>query len=228
MRRGLGAGRRGLWGGGRPPCGEVGSEPRPAGGAVGRRELRRRSGRRLVGAGEAAGPGAMDRNPSPPSSEAEEESDAVGSTVYSKHWLFSILTRLIEVRRVGRGGVRAEARGPGVGSASGLWPGPAEGRCPDRELSSRCDCGIGRCLGFLAVLRRSSRRLLPPAPQLISPEKSEPSGNPEGIQTELDEEMENDICKVWDMSMDEVGAGPWGPSFINLKSCGEELRRGAG
>ncbi|POI26289.1 hypothetical protein CIB84_009962, partial [Bambusicola thoracicus] len=76
----------------------------------------------------------MDRNPSPPSSEAEEEGDAVGSTVYSKHWLFSILTRLIE---------------------------------------------------------------------LISPEKSEPSGNPEGIQTELDEEMENDICKVWDMSMDE-------------------------
>lgn len=47
----------------------------------------------------------MDRNPSPPSSEAEEEEegDAVGSTVYSKHWLFSILTRLIEVRR-GAGG----------------------------------------------------------------------------------------------------------------------------
>ncbi|OXB74143.1 UNVERIFIED_CONTAM: hypothetical protein H355_004480 [Colinus virginianus] len=76
----------------------------------------------------------MDRNPSPPSSEAEEEGDAVGSTVYSKHWLFSILTRLIEV---------------------------------------------------------------------ISPEKSEPGVNPEEIQTELDEEMENDICKVWDMSMDE-------------------------
>ncbi|NWH76206.1 SAAL1 protein, partial [Piaya cayana] len=77
----------------------------------------------------------MDRNPSPPSSEAEEEEgDAVGSTVYSKHWLFSILTRLIEV---------------------------------------------------------------------ISPEKAEPTGSPEGIRTELDEEMENDICKVWDMSMDE-------------------------
>ncbi|NXO03000.1 SAAL1 protein, partial [Rhinopomastus cyanomelas] len=77
----------------------------------------------------------MDRNPSPPSSEAEEEEgDAVGSTVYSKHWLFSILTRLIEV---------------------------------------------------------------------ISPEKAEPAASPEGIQTELDEEMENDICKVWDMSMDE-------------------------
>ncbi|KAM6393634.1 protein SAAL1 isoform 2-T2 [Pluvialis apricaria] len=78
----------------------------------------------------------MDRNPSPPSSEAEEEEegDAVGNTVYSKHWLFSILTRLIEV---------------------------------------------------------------------ISPEKTEPAVSPEGIHTELDEEMENDICKVWDMSMDE-------------------------
>ncbi|NXN21725.1 SAAL1 protein, partial [Nycticryphes semicollaris] len=79
----------------------------------------------------------MDRNPSPPSSEAEEEEgggDAVGNTMYSKHWLFSILTRLIEV---------------------------------------------------------------------ISPEKTEPSVSPEEIQTELDEEMENDICKVWDMSMDE-------------------------
>ncbi|NXJ61150.1 SAAL1 protein, partial [Rostratula benghalensis] len=79
----------------------------------------------------------MDRNPSPPSSEAEEEEgggDAVGNTMYSKHWLFSILTRLIEV---------------------------------------------------------------------ISPEKTEPTVSPEEIQTELDEEMENDICKVWDMSMDE-------------------------
>ncbi|XP_061236250.1 protein SAAL1 [Neopsephotus bourkii] len=76
----------------------------------------------------------MNRNPSPPSSEVEEEEDAVGNTVYSKHWLFSILTRLIEV---------------------------------------------------------------------ISPEKTEPIVNPEGIQVELDEEMENDICKVWDMSMDE-------------------------
>lgn len=41
--------------------------------------------------------------------------------------------------------------------------------------------------------------------QVISPEKTEPTASPEGIQMELDEEMENDICKVWDMSMDEVG-----------------------
>ncbi|EMP38260.1 Protein SAAL1 [Chelonia mydas] len=79
----------------------------------------------------------MDRNPSPPSSDAEDEQaagDSIGNTVYSKHWLFSILTKLIEV---------------------------------------------------------------------ISPEKSDSNSNREEVQTELDEEMENDICKMWDMSMDE-------------------------
>ncbi|KAM7034891.1 protein SAAL1 isoform 2-T2 [Acridotheres tristis] len=77
----------------------------------------------------------MDRNPSPPCSDAEEEEgDAVGNTVYSKHWLFSVLTRLIEV---------------------------------------------------------------------IAPAEPDPAASPEGARAELDEEMENDICKVWDMSMDE-------------------------
>ncbi|NWW32548.1 SAAL1 protein, partial [Panurus biarmicus] len=77
----------------------------------------------------------MDRNPSPPCSDAEEEEgDAVGNTVYSKHWLFSVLTRLIEV---------------------------------------------------------------------IAPAEPDPAASPEETRTELDEEMENDICKVWDMSMDE-------------------------
>ncbi|KAG8438417.1 hypothetical protein GDO86_008917 [Hymenochirus boettgeri] len=41
----------------------------------------------------------MDRNPSPPSSDDEEDSvgDSIGSTVYSKHWVFTTLTKLIEV-----------------------------------------------------------------------------------------------------------------------------------
>ncbi|XP_020790876.1 protein saal1 isoform X2 [Boleophthalmus pectinirostris] len=41
----------------------------------------------------------LDRNPSPPpaSEEAEETADAIGDTVYSKHWLFSTLTRLIQM-----------------------------------------------------------------------------------------------------------------------------------
>ncbi|XP_026877225.2 protein saal1 isoform X2 [Electrophorus electricus] len=42
----------------------------------------------------------MDRNPSPPpegDDETAEEADAIGETVYSKHWLFSTLTRLIQM-----------------------------------------------------------------------------------------------------------------------------------
>lgn len=45
----------------------------------------------------------MDRNPSPPpeaaDGEEDEDLDAIGDTVYSKHWLFSTLTRLIHVGR---------------------------------------------------------------------------------------------------------------------------------
>lgn len=44
----------------------------------------------------------MDRNPSPPPESADQEEDealdSIGDTVYSKHWLFSTLTRLIHVR----------------------------------------------------------------------------------------------------------------------------------
>ncbi|XP_060624017.2 protein SAAL1 [Anolis sagrei] len=82
----------------------------------------------------------MDRNPSPPSSDSEEEAviagDSIGSTVYSKHWLFSVLTKLIEI---------------------------------------------------------------------ITPKKDEDSevNNEEEEEMELDDDMENDICKVWDMSMDK-------------------------
>uniref|UniRef100_A0A8C7G8K9 Serum amyloid A-like 1 n=1 Tax=Oncorhynchus kisutch TaxID=8019 RepID=A0A8C7G8K9_ONCKI len=43
----------------------------------------------------------MDRNPSPPpdreGDQGGEEVDAIGETVYSKHWLFSTFTRLIQI-----------------------------------------------------------------------------------------------------------------------------------
>ncbi|MEE6499432.1 hypothetical protein FKM82_003447 [Ascaphus truei] len=77
----------------------------------------------------------MDRNPSPPSSDDEEPpvGDSIGDTVYSKHWLFSTLTKLIEV---------------------------------------------------------------------VTAEKNKAAPGDE-ILVELDEDMENEICKVWDMSMNE-------------------------
>ncbi|XP_066439734.1 protein SAAL1 isoform X3 [Eleutherodactylus coqui] len=80
----------------------------------------------------------MDRNPSPPSSDDEEgqTEDSIGSTVYSKHWLFSTLTRLIE---------------------------------------------------------------------LVTKRDKSQSDEDDDDETplELDEDMENAICKVWDMSMNE-------------------------
>lgn len=43
----------------------------------------------------------LDRNPSPPpdksTDEVQVDADAIGDTVYSKHWLFSTLTRLIQM-----------------------------------------------------------------------------------------------------------------------------------
>ncbi|KAM4018491.1 protein SAAL1 isoform 2-T5 [Anomaloglossus baeobatrachus] len=80
----------------------------------------------------------MDRNPSPPTSDDEEgqTEDSIGSTVYSKHWFFSTLTRLIQF-------------------------------VTERDKSQPAD------------------------------------DDDEETPTELDENMENDICKVWDMSMNE-------------------------
>lgn len=51
--------------------------------------------------GGGQSPPVLDRNPSPPPDTAEGDgdgdTDAIGDTVYSKHWLFSTLTRLINV-----------------------------------------------------------------------------------------------------------------------------------
>ncbi|XP_069479891.1 protein SAAL1 isoform X2 [Ambystoma mexicanum] len=77
----------------------------------------------------------MDRNPSPPPSDDEDPAeDSIGNTIYSKHWLFNTLTKLIEVVT-----------------------------CANNKHDTQ-------------------------------------DGT---MQTDLDEEMENEICKVWDMSMDE-------------------------
>ncbi|XP_035305243.1 protein SAAL1 isoform X2 [Cricetulus griseus] len=83
----------------------------------------------------------MDRNPSPPRPSCDQEDeedlaggDCIGSTVYSKHWLFGVLCGLI---------------------------------------------------------------------QIVTPESDKSSSDDDEQQIELAEEMENEICRVWDMSMDE-------------------------
>ncbi|CAI9564524.1 unnamed protein product [Staurois parvus] len=78
----------------------------------------------------------MDRNPSPPTSEDEEEpsGDCIGNTVYSKHWFFSTLTKLIDT---------------------------------------------------------------------VTVDKDKPEQAEDEASVDLEEDMENDICKIWDMSMNE-------------------------
>nr|XP_038956896.1 protein SAAL1 isoform X2 [Rattus norvegicus] len=83
----------------------------------------------------------MDRNPSPPPPSCDQEDeedlgsgDRIGNTVYSKHWLFGVLSGLI---------------------------------------------------------------------QTVTPESVTSGPEDEEEQVELAEEMENEICRVWDMSTDE-------------------------
>lgn len=69
----------------------------------------------------------MDRNPSPPlpSRDQDEEEgaggDCIGSTVYSKHWLFGVLSGLIQVWKVApRVDSRTLPQPPGHASGSPL------------------------------------------------------------------------------------------------------------
>lgn len=72
----------------------------------------------------------MDRNPSPPPPSRDEDEEAaaggdcIGSTVYSKHWLFGVLSGLIQVRKRASSGLPLLS--PGCRPASGSPP-PAPG-----------------------------------------------------------------------------------------------------
>lgn len=78
----------------------------------------------------------MDRNPSPPTSDDEDEQpgDCIGNTMYSKHWFFTTLTKLIDT---------------------------------------------------------------------VTVDKDKLGAGEEEASVDLEEDLENDICKVWDMSMNE-------------------------
>ena len=88
----------------------------------------------------------MDRNPSPPPPSRDEDEEAaaggdcIGSTVYSKHWLFGVLSGLIQVRKRASSGLPLLS--PGCRPASGSPP-PAPGAAvpsttpPASPLASR-------------------------------------------------------------------------------------------
>ena len=74
----------------------------------------------------------------------------------------------------------------------GCQVGTAEGAAVARGLHRQH--GLQQAL----ALRHPQR-----AHQMVSPENAKSSSDDDEQQMELDEEMESEICRVWDMSMDE-------------------------
>lgn len=93
----------------------------------------------------------MDRNPSPPPLSGDEDKeeaaggDCIGSTVYSKHWLFGVLSRLIQVRKfaplMGSSYVPLDSR-PASGGPLQPW----EPRSPRRPLPRPQRLGLTPCV----------------------------------------------------------------------------------
>ncbi|XP_035121844.3 protein SAAL1 isoform X1 [Callithrix jacchus] len=152
----------------------------------------------------------MDRNPSPPPpgrNKEEEEvagGDCIGSTVYSKHWLFGVLSGLIQVWKIA-----PCTRVPSLAAPSA--PGAAT---PRRPLPRRALWNLAPCVSPVAAdpktiwsLSRSLHTKYNGRDAgilgIVSPENTKSSPDDEEQQMELGEEMENEICRVWDMSMDE-------------------------
>ncbi|XP_049746545.1 protein SAAL1 [Elephas maximus indicus] len=61
----------------------------------------------------------------------------------------------------------------------------------------------GDCIGSTVYSKHWLFGVLSGLLQIINPENTKSTSGDEEQQMELDEEMENEICRVWDMSMDE-------------------------
>uniref|UniRef100_A0A8P0NRT3 Protein SAAL1 n=2 Tax=Canis lupus familiaris TaxID=9615 RepID=A0A8P0NRT3_CANLF len=74
---------------------------------------------------------------------------------------------------------------------------------PRRDEDADEDVAGGDCIGSTVYSRHWLFGVLSGLIQIVSPENTKSSSDDEEQQMELDEEMENEICRVWDMSMDE-------------------------
>lgn len=98
----------------------------------------------------------MDRNPSPPPPGCDQEEeevaggDCIGSTVYSKHWLFGVLSGLIQVWKLA-----PRVGSPHIPQAPGLrlWRLllPREPPSPRRPLPRRALWDLARCVSPAAA-----------------------------------------------------------------------------
>ncbi|XP_029065492.1 protein SAAL1 isoform X3 [Monodon monoceros] len=72
-----------------------------------------------------------------------------------------------------------------------------------RDEEEEEEAAVGDCIGSTVYSKHWLIGVLTGLMQIVSPENSKSSSDHEEQQMELDEEMENEICRVWDMSMDE-------------------------
>nr|XP_004650878.2 protein SAAL1 isoform X1 [Jaculus jaculus] len=78
-------------------------------------------------------------------------------------------------------------------------PSPPPAGCDQHEV----DLAAGDCIGSTVYSKHWLFGVLSGLIQTVTPENGKSSSDDEEQQVELDEDMENEICRVWDMSMDE-------------------------
>ncbi|XP_063464187.1 protein SAAL1 isoform X3 [Pan paniscus] len=74
---------------------------------------------------------------------------------------------------------------------------------PGRDKEEEEEVAGGDCIGSTVYSKHWLFGVLSGLIQIVSPENTKSSSDDEEQLTDLDEEMENEICRVWDMSMDE-------------------------
>ncbi|XP_046294246.1 protein SAAL1 isoform X2 [Marmota monax] len=74
---------------------------------------------------------------------------------------------------------------------------------PSRDEKEHEETAGGDCIGSTVYSKHWLFGVLSGLIQIVRPQNTKSGSDDEEQQMELDEEMENEICRVWDMSMDE-------------------------
>nr|XP_027798133.1 protein SAAL1 isoform X1 [Marmota flaviventris] len=74
---------------------------------------------------------------------------------------------------------------------------------PSRDEKEHEETAAGDCIGSTVYSKHWLFGVLSGLIQIVRPQNTKSGSDDEEQQMELDEEMENEICRVWDMSMDE-------------------------
>ncbi|XP_002732678.2 protein saal1-like [Saccoglossus kowalevskii] len=148
----------------------------------------------------------VDRNPSPPPTSKSQEADddelnaeiCIGGTVFSKHWVFTTLMKLIkEVDKEEVLGVKEDDK--------------CNESKEDVQDKKDCDTKVEKTCSVVDTVTSTSTSGCHASPTLTpsSVESSTASPCPAALPSsstspiDIDEEIENELCKLWDMSMNQ-------------------------